>query len=456
MNYFRESNQIERVMEIFTQEFKERLRAIFNGKFWKWTGVVAGVAAVVVAFFLISPLERNHSGEAAVAVGDQDTTIYEYGIPISLYDIEQGKVGKGMFFSTLLTKLDVPQNKIYALTQECKGIFDLRHFKVGNEYHAYFTKDSLRTLDYLVYEKDSHSYVVFGLKDSLSVTIHEKEIKTTLHYAEVTINNSLWSDLQSAGVTPLLALTLSDIYAWSIDFFGLQRGDSFKAFYEVISYKDDILDIGKVKYAVFNHAGTDYEVYHYVLDDQGNEYWNEKGESMRKAFLKAPLNYKRISSGFTYSRRHPITRKVQPHTGIDYAAPAGTPVVSIGDGVVVEKGYKGAGGHTVKIKHNSVYTSAYLHLSKYGKGIAVGSRVKQGQVIGYVGSTGRSTGPHLDFRIWKNGTPINPLTMKMPPAVPVPKDKMNDFESAKVETQRQISRIAAQQYFTRSLEFFSL
>lgn len=441
-------------MQIFTQEFKDALRSVFlNRNFLKWSAIVAVVAVVVVLFFTLSPLEVKRDGGMSVEeVSAADTSIYEYGIPIALYDVEEHKVGKGEFFSTILDKNGVPAKRVYDLTQRCKGVFDVRQIRVGNEYHTYFSKDSVPSLHYLVYERDAHSFVVFGLKDSLTVAIHEKEIETTLHYAEVTINNSLWVDLQNAGVTPLLALALSDIYAWSIDFFGLQKGDSFKALYEVMSYKGDILDIGNVKYAEFVHAGKSYQAYHYVLDGQGNEYWNEKGESMRKAFLKAPLNYKRISSGFTYARRHPITRKVQPHTGIDYAAPAGTPVVSIGDGVVVERGYKGAGGHTVKIKHNSVYTSAYLHLSKYGKGISVGTRVKQGQVIGYVGSTGRSTGPHLDFRVWKNGTPINPLTMKMPPAVPVPKDKMDEFESAKEDSHRAVCHFTAMEFFSKSVK----
>lgn len=419
----------------------------------KWFVIAFVLVCAALLFFVLSPMKVTGEAQGDVlSVEPSDTTIYEYGIPISEYDVVVSKVGRGEFFSTLLEKHGVSQKVAYDLSQKSKGVFDLRQIRVGNEYHAYFTKDSLSRMEYLVYEKDAHSYVVFSLKDTLSVAIQEKEIETTLEYAEVTINNSLWVDLQNSGVTPLLALTLSDIYAWSIDFFGLQRGDSFKALYEVLSYKGEILDIGDVKYAVFNHSGNEYQSYHYVLDDKGNEYWNEKGESMRKAFLKAPLNYKRISSGFTYARRHPITRKVQPHTGIDYAAPTGTPVVSIGDGVVVERAYKGAGGNTVKIKHNSVYTSAYLHLSKYGKGISVGTRVKQGQIIGYVGSTGRSTGPHLDFRVWKNGTPINPLTMKMPPALPIPDDKRGEFEAAKEQAHKAIAHYEAMKYFNKAVD----
>ena len=176
--------------------------------------------------------------------------------------------------------------------------------------------------------------------------------------------------------------------------------------------------------------------------DGGNLWWNEKGESMRKAFLKAPLQYSRISSGFSYARKHPVTRKVQPHTGVDYAAPTGTPVMTIGDGVVTSVKYEGAGGNTVRIRHNSVYSTAYLHLSKYAKGLKAGQRVKQGDVIGYVGSTGRSTGPHLDFRVWKNGTPINPLTMDSPPAEPIKEENKAAFQAAIVAYQDMIKKVA--------------
>ena len=177
--------------------------------------------------------------------------------------------------------------------------------------------------------------------------------------------------------------------------------------------------------------------------DGGNIWWNEKGESMRKAFLKAPLQYSRVSSGFSYARKHPVTRKVQPHTGVDYAAPKGTPVMTIGDGVVTSVKYEGAGGNTVRIRHNSVYSTAYLHLSKYAKGLKAGQRVRQGEVIGYVGSTGRSTGPHLDFRVWKNGTPINPLKMDSPPAEPIKETNREAFEATSRQWRAQVDTIQA-------------
>ena len=169
-------------------------------------------------------------------------------------------------------------------------------------------------------------------------------------------------------------------------------------------------------------------------------YFDADGKSLKKAFLKAPLNYKRISSRFTYARKHPIYKVVRPHTGVDYAAPAGTPVVSIGDGTVIFKAYKGGGGNTVKIRHNSSYTTAYLHLQGYAKGLQVGQHVRQGEVIGYVGSTGSSTGPHLDFRVWKDGTPVDPLKMISPPSEPVSKNYQAEFDSLVNRMRPQITK----------------
>ncbi|HIZ86927.1 MAG TPA: M23 family metallopeptidase [Candidatus Coprenecus pullistercoris] len=379
---------------------------------------------------------------AAAAREDVEDEVYEYNIPLSRYRKEEGTIRRGEFFSTLMTRLGASQSDIYALDAKSKGVFDMRQIKVGYKYHAYYTGGDPDTLAYVVYDKDNASYVVFSLLDSLSVRVFEKDITKEIDYVEVDINYSLWQDIVDSGAPALLAVSLADIYAWSIDFFGLQKGDSFKAVYEKTVCDGEVLDVERVLFAEFTHGSQTYRSY-WFDDGSGNYYWNEKGESMRKAFLRAPLSYTRISSGFTYSRRHPITRKVRPHTGIDYAAPAGTEVMSIGDGVVVYKGYKRAEGNMVKIKHNSVYTSAYLHLSRYGKNLKVGDRVRQGQVIGYVGSTGYSTGPHLDFRIWKNGTPINPLKMESPPAEPLDADDMDAFSESMKRSEEAAVRFMA-------------
>jgi murein DD-endopeptidase MepM/ murein hydrolase activator NlpD len=258
--------------------------------------------------------------------------------------------------------------------------------------------------------------------------------------------------MREAGVSPELIVSLSDIYAWTVDFFGLQKGDRFRVLYDEKSCDGEVVAVDTVRYAVFSHGDEDLPCIMFNQKDGGNIYWNEKGESMRKAFLKAPLKFSRVSSGFSYARRHPVTRKVQPHTGVDYAAPKGTPVMTIGDGVVTSVKYEGAGGNTVRIRHNSVYSTAYLHLSKYAKGLKAGQRVRQGEVIGYVGSTGRSTGPHLDFRVWKNGSPINPLKMDSPPAEPIRKENADAFNVINESYQFQIQHIQAESVFNTLFE----
>ena len=355
-------------------------------------------------------------------------------------DCREGKVRNGQFFSTLLTSLGLSASEAYNLAQACSDVFDVRSLRVGNSYKACYTAE---TLQYLIYDRDRTSQIIFKCQPPYEASVYEKPVTVEQRYADVTISNSLWVDMTDAGVSPNLILSLSDIYAWTVDFFGLQKGDRFKVLYEEKICDGEVIAVDTVRYAVFTHNGSDYPAVMYNQKDGGNIYWNEKGESMRKAFLKAPLKYSRISSGFSHARRHPVTRKVQPHYGVDYAAPTGTPVMTIGDGVVTSVKYEGAGGNTVRIKHNSVYSTAYLHLSKYAKGLKVGQRVRQGDVIGYVGSTGRSTGPHLDFRVWKNGSPINPLKMDSPPAEPLKGEHKSAFEKTSEKYKAQIDTIQA-------------
>ena len=363
---------------------------------------------------------------------------------------EDGKVKSGQFFSTLLGSLGMTAQEAYNLTQACDTVFDVRALRVGNTYKAYFSGED--QLEYLVYDRDRRHQVVFDCTEPYDVWVYEKPVVRNEKYADVTINSSLWNDMLAADVSPLLILSLSDIYAWTVDFFGLQKGDRFRVLYQETVCDGEVISVDTVRYAVFSHSGQDFPAIMFDQQDGGNLWWNEKGESMRKAFLKAPLKFSRISSGFSYARKHPVTRKVQPHTGIDYAAPKGTPVMTIGDGVITSMKYEGAGGNTIRIRHNSVYSTAYLHLSGYAKGLKVGQRVRQGDVIGYVGSTGRSTGPHLDFRVWKNGTPINPLKMDSPPAEPLKKENMEAFAQASQSYQHQIDMIQAHSHLQTLFE----
>ena len=394
--------------------------------------------------------EATHENECLTSVTHEQFEENKLGFCPDSLRCQDGKVKSGQFFSTLLGSLGMTAQQAYNLTQACDTVFDVKTLRVGNTYKAYYSSGD--QFEYLVYDRDRMHQVVFDCTEPYELWVYEKPVTRNEKYADVTISSSLWNDMIAADVSPLLILSLSDIYAWTVDFFGLQKGDRFRVLYQETVCDGDVISVDTVRYAVFSHRGEDFPAIMYDQQDGGNLWWNEKGESMRKAFLKAPLKFSRISSGFSYARKHPVTRKVQPHTGVDYAAPKGTPVMTIGDGVITSMKYEGAGGNTIRIRHNSVYSTAYLHLSGYAKGLKVGQRVRQGDVIGYVGSTGRSTGPHLDFRVWKNGTPINPLKMDSPPAEPLKQENMESFTQTWQSYQHQIDMIQAQSHLQTLFE----
>ena len=344
--------------------------------------------------------------------------------------VEEWTVQPGETFSGLFTRMGMTSDESFRLAQVCDSVFDVRRLRAGNSIEAYF--DSLgHELKYVVYSNDRIHQTVFKCFDSLQVWTSAKEVEYQQKYADVQIRSSLWNDMTEAGASPYLILKLSDIYAWTVDFFGLHEGDRFRMVYGQTLCEGDIISVDTVYYALFSRDGKDVPAILYDQGDGGNKYWNEKGESLKKAFLKAPLQFTRISSGFSYARRHPVTGKIRPHTAVDYAAPTGTPVMSIGDGTVLSVGWAGGGGNTVKIRHNSSYVTSYMHLSRYAKGLKAGQHVHQGQVIGYVGATGTATGPHLDFRVYKDGTAINPLKMESPSADPIRPENLPALDSVR-------------------------
>ncbi len=278
-----------------------------------------------------------------------------------------------------------------------------------------------------MYENSATEYFVYELFDSLRVYRGEKEIEVKRRTAQGKIKSSLWNTMTDNQLDPMLALELSDIYAWTIDFFGIQKGDRFRVVYEELFVDSVSIGLGEIYAVQFDHYGKEHFAFRFFQDDRF-DYYDETGVSLRRAFRKAPLDYFRISSRFSHGRMHPVLRIRRPHHGVDYAAPKGTPVMTIGDGTVIARAFQaGGGGNYVKIKHNSVYTTSYMHLSGFAQGITPGARVKQGQVIGFVGSTGLSTGPHLDFRVFKNGSPIDPLKMEAPPTKPVKEENMAQY-----------------------------
>lgn len=371
-----------------------------------------------------------HSHTSGTTSEETPTTVrYAFGLPIDSFRVDTGKVRNGETLGGIFNRIGATPKQIADISQLPRSEFDVRSIRPDKTYYALYQADSTGTerLCYFVYVQSISQMAVVHMTDSMHVEHHQKPTIHTPRTAEVVIESSLWNAMVVNKLPVELALELSEIYAWTIDFFGLQKGDSIRVYYDELSVDTTRIGIGRIYAADFYHAHKWQEAFWFEQDNIHN-YFDADGQSLRKAFLKAPLNYKRISSRFTYARKHPIYKVVRPHTGVDYAAPSGTPVVTIGDGVVTMCAYKGGGGNTVKIKHNSTYTTAYLHLSKYASGLHVGQRVQQGQVIGYVGSTGSSTGPHLDFRVWKNGSPIDPLKMVSPPAQPIPQQYRDTFE----------------------------
>lgn len=392
------------------------------------------IAAAAAGFAFSCTCSGERSG-AEVSEIKKDT-VYPLGFCTDSFRVVSGTVKPGDNFSSMVSSLGLPREKMAPLLQACDTVFDVRKLRAGNAWKAYYADST--ALKYIVYNNSRITRTVFSCGDSIAVWKYVKPVRQVEKAADVTINQSLWQDMMDEGASPQLIADLSDVYAWTVDFFCLQKGDRFRVLYTENMCEGESVGIERISYAEFIRGDKALPAIWFDQGDGGNKYWNEKGESMRKAFLKAPLKFSRISSGFSYHRLHPVHGVVRPHTGVDYAAPTGTPVMSIGDGTVLSAG-RGAGGagNMVKIRHNSVYTTAYLHLSKFA--VKAGQRVSQGQVIGYVGMTGTATGPHLDFRVWKNGSPINPLTLESPPSEPIAKGNLAALDSVRTSAMNRLN-----------------
>lgn len=411
------------------------------------TVVLASAVALILALLLLVPDHPRTAEEQQPQISDtvsiqKSPELDVYGIPAHLYNEVPGMVRRNQTLADLLLPLGITMQEIFAISQLPDSLINERKIRPGNRY-AFFTRADTAAgqhvdadaATYFVYEKDPVHFVVVGIDpDSVWARNGQKTIETRLQFAKGTIESSLWLSMLESDINPMLAIELSEIFAWTIDFFGIQQGDRYKVIYEESYVDSQSVGIQKIVGAWFYHNGTDFWAIPFVQDSI-RSFFDENGNSLRKAFLKAPLRYSRISSGFSNSRMHPVLKIRRPHHGVDYAAPRGTPVHTVGDGVIIKMGYqKRGGGNYIKIKHNSVYSTTYMHLHRFAKGIRQGVYVKQGDVIGYVGSTGLATGPHLDFRFYKNGSAVNPLKVKAPPVKPVHEENMQTYNMVRAFT----------------------
>jgi murein DD-endopeptidase MepM/ murein hydrolase activator NlpD len=379
--------------------------------------------------FLISGCENNPQIEEEMNILPEPVPKYEYGICIDSLIVIKDIVKKNEFLADILLRHGIDYATIDYIAKHTRDTFDVRKIRVGNTYAIIFNTDSIQKAQYFAYEISSSDYVLYEFNDSVIVNRGMKQITMQLDSISGSIESSLWNALVEKNADPNLANELSEIYAWTIDFFGLRKGDTYRAIYERNFVEEKYIGIEKIIAAKFNHLGQDRYAFYFEQNGKG-DYFDEVGNSLQRAFLKAPLRFTRISSKFSHSRMHPVLKIRRPHHGIDYAAPSGTPVYTVGDGVVIKKGYqKRGGGNYIKIKHNGTYSTTYMHLSGYAKGMSVGKNVKQGDLIGYVGKTGLATGPHLDFRFYRNGKAVDPLKVESPPSKPIEPDYQAAFDS---------------------------
>ena len=348
----------------------------------------------------------------------------EFGIVVDSFNVYKGEIQPNENLSSILSHYNIDGITIDKLNKASDSVFDVRKIRAGNRYTVLSSKKNKAF--YFIYEPSDTAYVVFTLKDSLNVYEGQKHVQVKTIEASGKISGSLWNTFSSLKIDPNLAISLSEIFQWTVDFYAIQEGDQFKVIYDQLYVDNKSIGLGGIRTAWFYHNGQPY--YAFKFNDNGSiGYFDEKGNSLKKGFLKAPLKFSRISSRFSNSRFHPILRIRRPHHGVDYCAPRGTPVHAIGNAVVLKAGFAGGGGKTIRLKHSASFETTYMHLSGFATGIHKGAHVDQGQVIGYVGTSGLSTGPHLDFRVYRAGVAIDPLKLISPPGTPVSKINLKGY-----------------------------
>ena len=370
--------------------------------------------------FLIVSCGNDKKVEPKIIQPKKEKIIKEFGFILNNYEVKKDTIDRGDSFGLILEKNELYYPKIFNIVNEVKKVFDIRRVNVGRPYTILYSKDSIRKPEYFIYQPSSIDYIVVSLGDSIYAEKKQKEVKLVEYEASGVIKSSLSETMQELGLSPLITNELSEIYAWNIDFFRLEKGDNFKILY-TSKFIDDSIYIGlnRVHNAYFEHRGKPFYAIEYETDSiRGiTEYFDENGKNLRRAFLLSPVQFSRISSRYNLRRKIAYYGRVKPHYGTDFAAPVGTDIRATASGRVEKSGYTRANGYYIKIKHNATYSTQYLHMRK--KGLKVGTQVKQGDKIGEVGMTGYTSGPHVCYRFWKNGKQVDPLKQKLPEAKPI-------------------------------------
>ena len=394
-----------------------------KNKWSKVVGLLVWIISISITFSSCNFTEPESIAEPCLVL---------YDICTEDYKVHRGELEQGQTLGAVLYLNHIDHGRIDQIVKASKGIFDFRKAKTGKKFTVLCSNDSIEKAKYFIYEMSNTDYVVFDIRDTIDVFLGQKPIEVKLRQASGQIESSLWNALINNNMSPALVMELSsNIYAWTIDFFRIQKGDYFKIVYEEKFVEGELVGIGRVHAAMFNHANEDFYAFYFEEEEHFGDYFDDEGGALRKAFLRAPLNYSRISSSYSKRRKHPVTGRIKAHLGTDYAAPTGTPILSTANGTITEARYKRNNGNYVKVRHNSTYSTQYLHMSKIKSGIRPGVYVKQGDVIGFVGSTGLATGPHVCYRFWKNGRQVDPYKQKLPPSKPVKDENREEYNLLK-------------------------
>ncbi len=412
-------------------------------KAYKFVTTIIGIT--LFTFLVASSLHiknnvKDEKESCYVKEKEEDVFIDEYGINPRDYYIIEGNVNRGQTLAEILTGYSVSRQTIHTISVKMQDVFEPRRIRAGNSYSGYFTTDSLEQLKYFIYDLSPMSFLKVDLSDSIKVSKLERETKTVPGEASGIIKYSLWQTMADNNLSFDLAVSLSEVLAWEVDFYRIHPGDRFRVIYDKIYVADNNIGIDNIHAVYFAHRNR--EIYGFNFrNDTIDGYYDKDGENLRKVFLKAPLKFYRITSGYSHSRLHPIHGDRRPHLGTDYAAPTGTPIMTVGDGVVTEVGYTSGNGNYVRVRHNSVYETQYLHMSRFAEGMRRGKQVEQGEVIGYVGSTGLATGPHVCFRFWKNGRQVNHRRLEFPSADPLPDEYFDEFKIIRDSLKKRLDNI---------------
>jgi len=411
----------------------------------KWIGIIALVVSLVlIAVYqqklgilpsLFSQAGAPQADSLALAKANEK---FLFGINVTGLEIIEGTVSKNQTLATILSPFNVPYQLIDEIAKKSAEVFDVRGIAVDKKFTVLTSPNSSKA-EFFIYEPNPAEYVVFDL-DSAKVYRAEKPSELRKREIGGIIESSLYTAMVAKGISPELIDEFADLYGWSVDFQSLQKGDVFKVVFEEKLVEGQVVSVSGIQMAFFQHLGTPM---HAIPFEQNSQltFFDQNGKSFKKAFLRDPLKYTRISSRYNLNRFHPVQKVYKAHLGTDYAAPTGTEIRTVGDGTVIEATYSSANGNFVKIKHTDTYTTQYLHMSKIGRNIRRGARVKQGEVIGYVGSTGLATGPHLCFRFWKNGKQEDWLQEVIPPSEPISQANLQAFTLKKNEAIQRLALI---------------